>query len=640
MCAKDICNSNCDSHCGDAGNGLKKQEILKLSAGALLFAAGLLAAHLFSPCLPGYASLALFVAAYVVLGGGVIVRAFSNITRGEFFDENFLMSVATVGAFAIGEYPEAVGVMLFYNVGELFQSAAVRRSKASIVRLMDIRPDFANLKGEDGAVVKTAAGDVRVGDTVVVKPGEKIPLDGTVTSGVSALDVSALTGESLPKEVGVGDAVLSGSVNINGLLTIAVTKIYSESTASKIIALVEGASAKKAATENFITAFAGYYTPAVVAAAALLAVVPPLFFDGAWADWIKRALIFLVVSCPCALVLSIPMSFFVGIGKAARRGILVKGGNYLEAVSRLDTVVFDKTGTLTKGVFKVAAVRPANGFSRAALLSAAARAEAHSNHPIALSILRECGEEADKDGPAEYSEMPGLGVSAAAGGKTYLAGNAAFMDKMGVAFQPEPRHAGTIVYAAVNGVFAGSIAVADEAKPDGKAAVAALKSRGVRKTVMLSGDAQSIADAVAAEVGMDEACGGLLPHEKAEKTELLIAQKRAGGKLAFVGDGINDAPSLAIADVGIAMGALGSDAAIEAADVVLMTDEVGKLAEAMDIARFTKKIVWQNIAFVLSVKGIFLALGACGAATMWEAVFADVGVALATVLNAVRILRG
>jgi len=628
----DGCHDDHDNHGGEA-----KSEIIKLSVGAALLAVAMVVSRFYAASLTDKAPLALFIIAYIVLGGGVVFRAFANIVRGEIFDENFLMSVATVGAFAIGEYSEAVGVMLFYGVGELFQSMAVRRSKASISRLMDIRPDYANIK-RGGDIVKVAAGDVGVGDIVIVKPGEKIPLDGTVIEGASMLDASALTGESLPKSVGVNDAVLSGCINLNGLLTIAVTKIYGESTASKIIALVESASSKKAKTENFITAFARYYTPSVVAAALLIAVLPPLFFNGVWMDWINRGLIFLVVSCPCALVLSIPLSFFAGIGKAAKRGILVKGGGCIESLSRLDTVVFDKTGTLTKGVFKVAEISPASGFSRDDLLSAAASAESLSNHPIALSIVREYGKEVDKNGLSDYNEQPGFGVSVKANGKTVLAGNAKLMTKMGIAVKSELSAVGTVVYVAIDGVFAGAIAISDEIKRDGKSAVSALKSRGVRKTVMLTGDDPRIASAVAAEVGVDEVYAGLLPHEKSERVESLITQKRVDGRLAFVGDGINDAPAIAIADIGIAMGALGSDAAIEAADAVLMTDEPSKLVEAIDIARFTKKIVWQNIAFVLTIKAIFLALGAIGVATMWEAVFADVGAALLAVLNAVRII--
>jgi Cd2+/Zn2+-exporting ATPase len=648
MCAENICCSNVndnddchDSHSHDHGHHHgddTKHEIVKLSIGAVLLAVAMTADHFYTTYLPHNAALLIFIAAYIVLGASVVFRAFANIARGDFFDENFLMSVATVGAFAIGEYSEAVDVMLFYGVGELFQSMAVRRSKASISKLMDIRPDYANIK-RGGDIVKVAAGDVGVGDIVIVKSGERIPLDGTIIDGASTLDASALTGESLPKNVGVNDAVLSGCINLNGLLTVAVTKTYGESTASKIIALVENASSKKAKTENFITAFAKYYTPAVVAAALLIAVAPPLFFNGVWMDWINRGLIFLVISCPCALVLSIPMSFFAGIGKAASRGILVKGGGSIEALSRLDTVVFDKTGTLTKGVFGVTEIRPANGFSRGDLLSAAASAESLSNHPIALSIVREYGKEVDKNGLSEYTERPGFGVSVKADGKTILAGNAKLMAKMGVAVQQGAWNAGTVVYVTIDGVFAGGIAISDEIKDDSKSAVSALKSRGVRKTVMLTGDEVRIASAVAAEVGVDEVYGGLLPHEKSERVELLINQKRADGKLAFVGDGINDAPAIAIADIGIAMGALGSDAAIEAADAVLMTDEPSKLVEAVDIARFTKKIVWQNIAFVLTLKAVFLALGAVGVATMWEAVFADVGAALIAVLNAVRIIR-
>jgi len=648
MCAENTCCCNVNDHddCHDDHDGHHshghgddtKRELIKLSIGAALLAVAMVVNHFYAAYLPARVPLAVFIAAYAVLGAGVVFQAFANIARGDLFDENFLMSVATIGAFAIGEYSEAVGVMLFYGVGELFQSMAVRKSKASISNLMDIRPDYANLKrGAD--YVKVAASDVAVGDIVIVKPGERIPLDGTIIEGVSTLDASALTGESLPKSVGVKDAVLSGCINLNGLLTVAVTKTYGESTASKIIALVESASSKKAKTENFITAFARYYTPSVVAAALLIAVVPPLFFNGAWMDWINRGLIFLVISCPCALVLSIPMSFFAGIGKAASRGILVKGGGSIEALSRLDTVVFDKTGTLTKGVFNVAEIRPESGFSRDGVLSAAASAEALSNHPIALSIIREYGKEVDKNGLSEYNEQPGFGVSVEANGKTILAGNAKLMAKMNIAVKSEEWNAGTVVYIAIDGVFAGGIAISDEVKGDSKSTISALKSRGVRKSVMLTGDEPRIAASVAAEVGMDEVYGGLLPHEKSEKVELLINQKRADGKLAFVGDGINDAPAIAIADIGIAMGALGSDAAIEAADAVLMTDEPSKLVEAIDIARFTKKIVWQNIVFVLFVKTIFLALGAIGVATMWEAVFADVGAALLAVLNAVRIIR-
>jgi len=556
------------------------------------------------------------------------------------------MSVATIGAFAIGEYPEAAGVMLFYQIGEMFQNLAVTRSKSSITSLMDIRPDYANLK-KSGGIEKVSPDTVRVGDTIIVKPGEKIPLDGIVTDGISMLDTSALTGESVPRKAETGDTVLSGSVNQSGMLTIEVTKIFDESTVSKIINLVENASSKKAKTENFITTFARYYTPIVVILAVLIAVLPPLIFGAStgsvWRDWIKRALVFLVISCPCALVLSIPMGFFAGIGRAAKKGVLVKGGNYLEAFNSLETVVFDKTGTLTKGVFKVTALEPASGYSTDTLLEMAAHAEAFSNHPIALSVMKEYanqrfGKAVERDKISGFSEIAGHGVSVNLNGRALLAGNRKLMAKEGVVFQ-ESQSIGTKVYVASDGLFAGCVVISDEIKPDSRNAISALKAKGVRNTVMLTGDAPNIAEAVAAELKLDEAYGGLLPHEKVEKMESLKAKKSAKGKLAFVGDGINDAPVLAMADIGVAMGGLGSDAAIEAADVVLMTDEPSKICDAVDIARFTKKIVWQNIIFALGVKGVFLSLGAFGIATMWEAVFADVGVSLLAVLNAMRIMR-
>jgi Cd2+/Zn2+-exporting ATPase len=582
----------------------------------------------------------------LILGGNIVLRALKNMVRGHVFDECFLMSIATIGAFAIGEYPEAVGVMLFYQFGELFQEMAVKKSRKSITDLMDIRPDFANVqKGAD--IVKVAPDTVQVGDVIIIKPGEKIPLDGVVIEGSSLLDTSALTGESVPRTVKLSDAVLSGCVNQSGKLTVEVTKTFGESTVSKIINLTENASSKKAKTEKFITTFAHYYTPVVVGLAVLLAVLPPLLTGtsgaaGSYRDWIYRALVFLVISCPCALVLSIPMSFFAGIGKAAKTGILIKGGNYLEALNHLDTVVFDKTGTLTKGVFKVTAVHSAGGFSDNEVLEMAAYAEGFSNHPIALSIMREYsnqkfGTEINRNALSEYAEFSGYGVSVIKDSKTIIAGNQAFMTKRGVSFE-ELHDTGTKVYIAVDGVCAGCIVIADEIKPDSSRSISALKALGVRKTVMLTGDNPRIAEAVAAALGLDEVYGGLLPHEKVEKLEILNSQKRAKGKLAFVGDGINDAPVLAMADVGIAMGGLGSDAAIEAADVVLMTDEPSKLTLAIGIARFTKKIAWQNIVFALGIKAVIMLLGAFGIAGMWEAVFADVGVSLLAVLNAMRVL--
>ena len=624
-------DSDHDHDHGESGPGT----IAKLAVGAGLFGVGIIMTYLLG--VNEYICLAVFIASYIILGGGIVFSAAKNIQRGKVFDENFLMSLATIGAFAIGEYPEAVAVMLFYQVGEYFQGLAVQKSKRSIADLMDIRPDYANLL-RGGELVKTAPDMVKPGDTILVRPGEKIPLDGIVTAGESMLDTSALTGESVPRKARVSDNVLSGCINLNGVLTIEVTKKFSESTVAKIINLVENASSKKAPTEKFISKFARYYTPVVVVLAALIAVVPPLFAGGIWADWINRGLIFLVISCPCALVISIPLSFFGGIGGASKRGILVKGGNYLEALADLDIVVFDKTGTLTKGVFKVASVQPANGFSETDLLELAANAEAFSNHPIALSIIEAYGSEIGKGPLSEYNEIAGHGVSVKKDGSAILAGNHALMAMQGIECD-ETESAGTKVYVSVNNVYAGCIIIADETKPDSRDAIVALKAKGVRKTIMLTGDNPQIAEAIAGELGLDEYYAGLLPGQKVEMVEKLEMQKLGKGKLGFVGDGINDAPVLARADIGIAMGGLGSDAAIEAADVVLMTDEPAKLAEAIDVARFTKKIVWQNIIFALGVKALVMILGALGFATMWEAVFADVGVALLAVLNASRVMR-
>ena len=608
---------------------------IRTFVGAAFLAAGIAAEQIFG--INGYMTPALFVLAYLLTGGGVLLRAVRNITRGKIFDENLLMAVATIGAFALGEYAEAVAVMLFFQVGEYFQGSAVRKSKRTIAGLMDIRPDTANLR-IGYKVEKVAPASIGIGDIIIVKPGERIPLDGLITEGEAALDTSALTGESLPRMVRAGDKALSGCVNQNGLLTIKVTQTFGSSTASRIIDLVENAAAKKAPTESFITKFARYYTPAVTGLAALIAIVPPLLTGSAWSVWLSRGLIFLVISCPCALVISIPLGFFGGIGCASRRGILIKGGNYLEALNELDTVVFDKTGTLTKGVFKVTAIKPANGFCETGLLEAAAKAEAFSNHPIALSVLKEYGKAPDRTGLKEYREIAGQGVSVKAAGTTILAGNQKLLEHAGITCAEEAG-CGTKVYVAVNGVFGGCLTISDEIKKDSPKAVAALKALGVRKTVMLTGDDPQIALAVAGELGIDEAFGGLLPQGKVEKLELLAGQKRPGGKLAFVGDGINDAPALAMADIGVAMGGLGSDAALEAADVALMTDEPSKLAEAIEIARFTRRVVWQNIIFALGVKAVFLLLGALGAATMWAAVFADVGVALLAILNAMRAMR-
>jgi Zn2+/Cd2+-exporting ATPase len=613
----------------------ERKKMIMLIAGTVVLAAAMILDKVWK--YDRNVPLVAFIAAYLMLGGDVIRQAVRNIARGRIFDENFLMSIATIGAFYIGETAEAAGVMLFYRIGEYFQDLAVDKSKKSITDLMDIRPDYANLvRGED--IEKVSPEVARIGNIIIVKPGEKIPLDGVVTEGVSMIDASALTGESVPRKVQVKDVVLSGCVNQTGVIKIEVTKTFGESTVSKIIDLVENSSSKKAKTENFITTFARYYTPVVVALAVFLAVLPPLFFGGVWQVWIKRALVFLVISCPCALVLSIPMGFFAGIGRSAKRGILIKGGSFLEAVNSLQIAVFDKTGTLTKGVFKVTDIQNAGGFSKEQLLELASFAEVFSNHPIALSVINEYGEEVDRSGLSQYTEISGYGISVVKDGKTILAGNSKLMEKTGVAYK-ESSSTGTKVYVARDGVFAGSIVISDEIKPDSKNAIAALKEKGVQKTVMLSGDNPDIANEIAGKLGIDEVFGGLLPQEKVERVEKLNAQKNAKGKLAFVGDGINDAPVLAMADIGIVMGGIGSDAAIEAGDVVLMNDETSKLIEFMNIGKFTKKIVVQNIVFVLAVKAAFLLLGALGVASMWEAVFADVGVALLAVLNSMRILR-
>jgi Cd2+/Zn2+-exporting ATPase len=629
-CVHSVPKGDCCDHGGD-----NRAVIVRLIAGAVILAAGILLERF--AAVDGYAALAVFAACYLLLGGDVLLRSVKNIARGQVFDENFLMAAASIGAFAIGEYAEAAGVMLFYQAGELLQDTAVHKSKKSIADLMDIRPDSARLK-RDGELITVSPETVRIGDVIVVGPGEKIPLDGVVLDGEAMLDAGALTGESVPRKASPSDAVLSGCVNQNGVLTIKVTQTFGESTVSKIIGLVENAASKKAPTENFITKFALVYTPAVTGLAALLALIPPLLFGGVWSEWLSRGLVFLVISCPCALVISIPLGFFGGIGGASRRGILVKGGNYLEALAHLDFVVFDKTGTLTKGVFDVTEIRPANGFSGEELLEAAANAESFSNHPIALSIRRAYGKPVDKNRLSGYEETAGRGVSVCASGRMIAAGNHELMDKMGVIFE-EPAGTGTKVHIAADGVYMGCIAISDEIKRDSHAAVAALKARGVRKAVMLTGDDPQIAETVAKELKLDEVYGGLLPQQKVEMVETLNGRKRANGKLAFVGDGVNDAPVLALADVGVAMGGLGSDAAIEAADVVLMTDEPSKLAEAVDIARFTKRVVRQNIVFALGIKGVFLLLGAFGITTMWEAVFADVGVALLATLNAMRVMR-
>lgn len=608
----------------------QKKMLVRIGAGAVLFALALL--------LPaeGTLRLAAFIVPYAVVGWDVLWRAVRNITRGQVFDENFLMALATVGAFATGEYPEGVAVMLFYQVGEWFQSYAVGRSRQSIASLMDIRPDYANIE-RDGKLHRVDPDSVAVGDVIVVKAGEKIPLDGVVLEGASAVDSAALTGESLPRDVQPGDDVISGCINKSGLLRVRVTKIFGESTVAKILDLVENSSSKKARAENFITRFARYYTPAVVIAAALLAVVPPLALGYAWNEWIHRALIFLVISCPCALVISVPLSFFGGIGGASKRGVLVKGSNYLEVLADAEIVVFDKTGTLTKGVFNVTAVHP-DRVSEARLLELAALAESYSDHPISRSLREAYGKELESARVSDVEELSGRGVRAVIDGHTVCAGNDKLMEEAGVPWHPCHR-IGTTVHVSLDGEYVGHIVISDELKPDAAEAIAELKRRGVRKTVMLTGDAKAVGESVAKELGIDEVHAQLLPGDKVDRVEALLKEKSPRGKLAFVGDGINDAPVLSRADIGIAMGALGSDAAIEAADIVLMDDKPSKIAVAMSIAKKTLRIVHQNIVFALGVKALVLLLGAAGMANMWEAVFADVGVSFIAILNASRALK-
>lgn len=581
--------------------------------------------------------IALFIISYIIVGGDVVKRAVKNIFKGQVFDENFLMSIATIGAFFIGEYPEGVAVMLFYQVGELFQSYAVGKSRKSIASLMDIRPDYANVKKGD-ELVKVDPDEVQIGDIIVIKAGEKIPLDGKVIEGSSMIDTSALTGESVPREVEVGSDILSGCININGVIIAEVTKEFGESTVSKILDLVENASSKKSNSEQFITKFARYYTPVVVIIAVFLAIIPPLVIDGAtFSDWIYRALAFLVVSCPCALVISIPLSFFGGIGGASKKGVLVKGSNYLEALAETEIVVFDKTGTLTKGVFNVQEIHP-EGVSKEELLELTAHAESYSNHPISLSLKRAYSKEIDNGRISDVEEISGHGVIATVDGKKVMAGNIKLMKMMDIPYF-KGELIGTIVHVAVNNKYIGYIVIADEVKEDSAQAIKELKAANIKQTVMLTGDNKSIGSKVAKELGLDKVYAELLPADKVEKLEELFSQKSKKGKLAFVGDGINDAPVLARADIGIAMGGLGSDAAIEAADVVIMTDEPSKIATTMKISKKTLKIAHQNIVFAIGIKIIVLILSAFGITTMWAAIFADVGVTIIAVLNAFRALN-
>ncbi len=606
----------------------------KRTLGFIIAAAALFLAALFLA--DGWPKTAVLLVAYVAVGWSVLREAAENIFHGEVFDENFLMSVATIGALVIGEYPEAVAVMLLYQIGELFQSYALGKSRKSIAGLMDIRPDTANVE-RGGSLVTVSPEDVAVGDVLVIKPGERVPLDGVVLEGVSTLNTAALTGESLPRDVVADDEVISGTVNVSGLLRVRATKVYGDSTVARILDLVENASAKKARVENFITRFARVYTPLVCGLALLLFVLPPLLTGGGWRMWGERALSFLVVSCPCALVISVPLTFFGGIGGASRNGILVKGSNYLELLAGAEVVVFDKTGTLTEGSFRVTVVHP-ELVGEQELLKLAATVESYSDHPISRSIRAHYQHPVASDGLSDVREIAGEGVSATLNGKTVYAGNDKLMDRIGV-MPPVCPHVGTIVHVAEDGVYLGHIVIADEVKPASREAITALHRVGVKKTVMLTGDAKAVADSVAAELGLDEAYAQLLPADKVERVESLLAEVHGKGKLVFVGDGVNDAPVLTRADVGVAMGALGSDAAVEAADVVLMDDDPRKLALGVLIARRTLAIARQNIAFALGVKVLTLVLVALGVANMWLAVFADVGVSFLAILNASRALR-
>ena len=641
-------HSRVHSHSHTHGEGDTDKIKKKLLIGGIIFVLGIfIPKTLFIP------KFAVFLVSYFIIGGDVLVSAVKNILRGQVFDENFLMSIATIGAFAIGEYPEGVAVMLFYQLGELFQGIAVNNSRKSIIALMDIRPDYANLK-TDSEIKKVNPDEIKVADIIVVKPGEKVPLDGKIITGNSTFDTSALTGESLPREAKTGDIVLSGFINKTGLVEIEVTKVFSESTVSKILDLVENSSSKKSKTENFITKFAKYYTPAVVITALITAIFPPLLIPNAtFTDWIYRALIFLVVSCPCALIISIPLGFFGGIGGASKHGILVKGANYLEALNDVESIVMDKTGTLTKGVFKVTEINVENNvkindfennktdLTQPLLLKYAAHIEKFSNHPIAQSIVSEYENsiaKTDENIVKDFEEISGFGIKANINNHQILAGNSKLMNSENIRFDKK-ENLGTVVYIAFNRQYIGNILISDEIKEDSPKAIRGMKANGIKEIVMLTGDNNAIGKNIAEKLEIDKVFAELLPNEKVEKLEEIYKTKSEKGKVVFVGDGINDAPVLARADIGIAMGGVGSDAAIEAADVVIMNDEPSKIVTAMKIAKKTKSIVWQNITLAFTVKIIVLILGLFGDATMWEAVFADVGVALLAVLNATRVLK-
>lgn len=647
VCTKDSCNGhashdshheheNHEGHSHDHGHNhdhsgkVSVRDKVTLIVGAVLFALAMVLGEEKS-----YVPY-IFALSYVLVGGKVVLSAGRNILRGQVFDENFLMTVATLGAFAIGEYPEGVAVMIFYEIGELFQSYAVNKSRKSISSLMDIRADYANLL-VDGEEKKVDPSNVNIDDIIVIKPGERVPLDGVVIEGETSLDTSALTGESLPRNISLNDEILAGVINLTGVIKVKVSKEFGESTVARILELVQNASSKKAQTEKFITKFSRYYTPVVVLAAVLLAIIPPFLIEGAqFSDWVYRALIFLVVSCPCALVVSIPLGLFAGLGGASKKGILIKGGNYLEALKDVETVVFDKTGTLTKGVFKVVNINTVE-IEKEELLRIAATGESFSNHPIAQSILREYNKDIDKDIITKYEEISGNGIRVVIDNKEVLLGNDKLMDSNGIEYLNK-QEVGTVVHVVVDNKYKGNIVISDEVKEDSKQAILKLKANGVKKCVMLTGDNKQVAEKIAKELGLDEVYSELLPADKVMMVEKLLKEKSSKGKLAFVGDGINDAPVLARADVGVAMGGIGSDAAIEAADVVLMRDEPSSLVEAINIGRKTNKILWQNIVFSLGVKVAVLILGAFGFANMWEGVFADVGVTLIAVLNSMRAL--
>ena len=646
-CCGGSCSSHTESHHGQAGHShehshktldnessSKVFSFIKENAWLLLGVIIFLAIHTFKPV--GILEVVLYGVSYLLIGGKVLLTAFRNITRGEIFDENFLMMVATVGAFAIGEYPEAIAVMLFYEIGELFQSYAVNRSRKSISSLLDIRADHANLVTESGTK-EVAPEAVSIGDLIVIKPGERVPLDGEIIEGECYLDTSALTGESIPRLISVGEEILAGCINTNALVKVRVTKVAGESTVARILELVENASSKKAQTEKFITKFARVYTPIVVLLAVLIAIIPPFVFQVNFSTWLYRALSFLVVSCPCALVVSIPLGFFAGLGGASKQGVLVKGGNYLEALNHVETVVFDKTGTLTKGIFKVSQIKPVN-MNEAEFIELAAYAESQSTHPIAKSIVDAYTQVIDTTVLSQYEEIAGHGIKVFVGDKEVLIGNVKLMQRANLNVA-EVDAIGTIIHMVVNQQYVGYMVIADEIKENSKAAIAKLKQHGVSKVVMLTGDHEGVAKKVAAELGVDEVYAGLLPHQKVEHVEEILAHKTKDKNVVFVGDGMNDAPVLARADIGVAMGGIGSDAAIEAADVVLMEDDPMALVKAINKAKQTSTILYQNIIFALGVKILVMILVACGLATMWAAVFADVGVTILAVMNSTRALK-